>query len=240
MKLATGYAAPLTEAAKDLQQKITAEEKEIAQRKAELEAADEKAVADARAKISPLLQQFRPADTLTIMNAVQVTTEKAQQERDAWIKRLTWLAHFKIMLINDINTVGYAAAVQKKIGTTMPGPIKRANENGIETVTPFGSIIAQWTELAPESVIGMAKSFVRPDQPPETSGERQWLTGVYAYFAGKSKDSQELLVQASQAIPGHRDDLSLFLESTNAPTGEAPGATPTPATPAPNPASPTP
>jgi serine/threonine protein kinase len=240
MKLATGFAAPLTEVAKGLQQKITDEEQEIARRKAEMEAADEKVVTDAKAKITPLIQQFRPADAQAIMNAVQVTSEKAQHERDAWMKRLTWLAHFKIMLINDINTIGYAASVQKKTGTTMPGPIRRANESGVETATPFGSIIAQWTELTPESVITMAKSYARPEQPPETLGERQWLTGVYAYFAGKSKDSQELLVQASQSVPEHRDDLSLFLESSNTQAGPAPDAAPSPTTPTPAGATPTP
>jgi len=217
MKLATGYAAPLEQAAQDLQQKIAAEEEATAHRMVAVAAADEKTLADAKGKVGPLLQQFRPADAQAAMTAVQLAGEKAQHEREAWIKRLTWLAKFKATLISDINTVGYASAVQKKTGTPMPGPIRRANESGIETVTPFGSLLAQWTELSPESVIAMAKSFIRTDLPPETIAERQWLMGVYAYFAGKPKDSQELLVQASQAVPEHRDDLNLFLESTNGP-----------------------
>jgi tetratricopeptide (TPR) repeat protein len=216
IKLAAGYAAPLEQAAQDLQQKITTEEEENARRVAAMEAADAKTLAEAKARIAPPLQQFRPTEALPIMTALQVTGEKAQHERDGWVKKLTWLARFKSTLINDLSTVGYAPAVQKRTGAPMPGPIRRANENGIETVTPFGSLIAQWTELSPDSIMAMAKSFIRTDQPAETMAERQWLLGVYAYFAGKSKDSQDLLLQASQAAEGHRDDLNLFLESTTA------------------------
>ncbi len=217
IKLATGFAPQLDQDAQSLQQKITAEEEETARRLAEMEAADTKALADAKGKISALLPQFRPADAQAVMVATQVSGAKAQQERDAWVKKLTWLARFKATLINDLNVVGYASAVQKKTGTSMPGPIRRANDGGIETVTPFGSLLAQWTELSPDSIIAMSKSFLRPDLPPETLGEREWLIGVYAYFAGKSKDGRELLTQASQAVPAHRDDLNLFLESAEAP-----------------------
>jgi hypothetical protein len=217
IKLATGFAAPLDQMAQDLQQKITAEEEETARRIAAMEAADAKALGDAKAKVTALWQQFRPSDAQTVMNAVQVQGEKARREREAWLKKLSWLSRFKAMLINDVNTVGYASAVQKRTGTQMPGPIKRANDGGIETVTPFGSLLAQWTELSPDSILAMAKSFLRADQPPENVGEREWLIGVYAYFAGKPKDGHGLLEQAAQAIPQHREDLNLFVDSPAAP-----------------------
>jgi hypothetical protein len=217
IKLATGFAARLDESAQDLQEKITTEEEETARRLAAMEAADTKALTDARTKIANLWQQFRPADAKAVMNAVQVSGEKAQQEREAWLKKLTWLARFKTTLINDLNVVGYASAVPKRAGTQFPGPIRRANDTQIETPTPFGTLSAQWTDLAPDGIIAMAKSFLRPDQAPEQLGERQWLIGVYAYFAGKTKDARDLLTLAAQSAPQHKDELSLFPEGGEAP-----------------------
>jgi serine/threonine protein kinase len=217
IKLAAGFAARLDQSAQELQQKITAEEEEIARRKAEMEAADNKALAEAKSKIRPLWQQYRPADAYVVMNAVQVAGEEAKQERDAWLKKLTWLARFKARLIQDVNAIGYAPAVLKRTGTQMQGPIKRANDTQVETATPFGTISAQWTDLAPDAIIAMAKSFLRTDLPPEQLGERQWLIGVYAYFSGKPKDGRDLLAQASQAVPQHAEELKLFPEGGEAP-----------------------
>ncbi|MEI9895297.1 MAG: hypothetical protein WDN28_15750 [Chthoniobacter sp.] len=135
IKLANGFAARLDQSAQDLQQKITAEEDENARRIAEREAADTKALAEAKSKAGPLWQQFRPADAYLVMNAVQVTGDQAKQERDALLKKFTWLARFKATLIQDVNTVGYASPVLKKSGTPMPGPIRHANDTQVETAT---------------------------------------------------------------------------------------------------------
>lgn len=217
IRLATNYATRLDASAQELQQKITAEEEEIARRKAEMEAADEKALTEARSKIAPLWQQFRPTEAYQVMNAVQVAGEKGKQQREASLKKLAWLARFKATLIKDVNTVGYASPVNKKTGGQMPGPIKRANEAQVETTTPFGSITAQWTDLPPESIMAMAKSFLRADAPPEQLGERQWMIGVYAYMSGKPKDGRDLLTQASQTAPAHSADLGLFPEGGETP-----------------------
>lgn len=217
LKLATAFAARLDDYAQDLQQKITAQEEQIARRKAEIEAADDKALADAKAKAMPLWQQFRPADAYLVMNAVEVKGPKGVAEREAWVKKLTWLARFKATLIQDINVVGYPTAVLKKAGTQMQGPIKHATETQIETTTQYGTISAQWIDLAPDSVIAMAKSFARADQPPEQLGERQWMIGVYAYLSGKPKEARELLAQGSQAVPSHAEELKLFPEGGEAP-----------------------
>ena len=134
-----------------------------------------------------------------------------------WLKKLAWLARFKATLIHDVNVVGYTPAVAKKSGGQMPGPIKRANDTQVETATPFGSITAQWTDLPPETIVAMAKSFLRSDAPPEQLGERQWMIGVYAYMSGKPKDGRDLLAQASQTVPAHSADLSLFPEGGETP-----------------------
>jgi serine/threonine protein kinase len=212
LHLASGFATRLDQSAQDLQQKITTEEEEIARRQAAIEAADTRALTEAKSKITSLWQQFRPADALAVMNAVQVSGEKGRQERETWLKKLTWLTRFKATLIQDLNAVGYIPAVLKKSGSQMPGPIKRANDLQVETATPFGTLATAWTDLAPDAIVTMAKSFLRPDQPPEQLGERQWMIGVYCCSTGKLKEGRELLGQASQAAPQHRDEVSLFSE----------------------------
>lgn len=217
IRLATKYGESLDASAQDLQQKITTEEEEIARKKAEMEAADDKALTEARSKVSPLWQQFKPADAYQVMNAVQVAGEKGKQQREAWMKKLLWLARFKATLIQDVNVVGYAPAVAKKTGGQMPGPIKHATEAQVETTTPFGSITAQWTDLPPETIAAMARSFLRADAPPEQLGERQWMIGVYTYMSGKPKDGRDLLTQASQKAPAHSADVNLFPEEGETP-----------------------
>jgi predicted RNA-binding Zn-ribbon protein involved in translation (DUF1610 family) len=216
LRLASRFPAQLEAMAKDLQQKITAEEEEAARQMSATEAADAKALADARNKIAPLRSQFRPAAALAIAKTVQVTGEKGQRERTAMIKRLEWLAKFKATLINDLNVVGYALPVVKKTGAQVPPPVRRANENQIEAVTPFGSLPTQWTELPPESVLAMGKSFLRPELPAETLADRKWLLGVYAMQAGRQREGHELLIQASQVKDEYLEALELFLETAEA------------------------
>jgi len=217
LRLPGSFPAKLDVIAKGLQQKIAAEETEAARQMSATEAADAQALADARAKIEPLRAQFRPAEALAIARAVQVAGEKSQREQAAMVKRFEWLAQFKATLIGDLNSAGYPAAVTKKSGAQVPGPIRKASETQIETVTPFGSLPTLWTELPPESILAMGKSFLRPELPPDTLADRQWLLGVYAIQAGRLPEGQQLLVQASQTKEEYRESLSLLLESTDAP-----------------------
>jgi serine/threonine protein kinase len=213
LRLASRFPAQLKALADDLQKKITAEQEEAARKMSATEAADTKALADAQAKIAPLWAQFRLTEAVTIARATGVTAEKGQQERAALVKRMEWLARFKATLINDLNSVGYASSVTKKTGGQIPGPIRRANETRIETVTPFGTLPALWPDLAPESILAMGKSFLRPELPPEALADRQWLLGVYAMQAGRQKEGREQLIQASQTKESYRDELHLFLDS---------------------------
>jgi serine/threonine protein kinase len=217
LRLPSQFPLQLKATAEDLQKKIAAEQEEAARQMSATEAADAKVLAEAQAKIAPLWQQFRLMDAVKVATSVQVAGEKGRLQRAGMIKRMEWLAKFKTTLMNDLNTVGYPLAVTKKTGGQIPGPVRRANEVQIETVTPFGSLPALWTDLAPESILAMGKSFLRPELPAETLADRQWLLGVYAMQAGRQREGRELLLQASQAQEGYREDLHLFLESTDAP-----------------------
>jgi len=214
LRLGSNFPAQLKALEEDLQKKITAEQEAAKALMSATEAADAKALADAQAKIAPLWQQFRLAEAMSVARAIRVNGEKGQAQRAALAKRWEWLAKFKATLMNDLNTAGYAAAVTKRTGGQVPGPFHHATEVQIESKTPFGILPAAWTDLAPESILAMGKSFLRPELPPEALADRQWLLGVYAMQAGRQREGRDLLIQASQAKESYRDDLQIFLEST--------------------------
>ncbi len=215
--LPSQFPVQLDALARDLQQKITAEQEEAARRMSATEAADVKALADAQAKIAPLWQQFRLVEAFAVARGVQVTGEKGQRAHAALMKRMEWLARFKATLINDLNALGYAAPVTRKTGGQIPGPVRRANETQIETVTPFGTLPAAWQDLAPESILAMGKSFLRAELPATSLADRQWLLGVYAIQTGRQHEGRELLIAAAQIRESYREDLSLLLESADTP-----------------------
>ncbi len=214
-KLASQFPAKLEAFENDLEQKITAEETARAVRLAAIEAADARTLSDAKTKIAAQWQQFRPADAEIVARAVQVTGEKGRAEREALLKKMGWLAKFKTTLIGDLNTIGYAAAVPKKNGSQLPGPVRRASESQVETIIPFGSVTASWTDLSPDGVIAMGKSFLRTGLPADVLADRQWQLGVYAFHSGKTREGRDLLILASQAKPEYRGDLDLFLETAS-------------------------
>ncbi len=214
LRLGSQFPAQLKALEDDLQKNITAEQEAARQLMSATEAADMKALADSQAKIAPLWQQFRLAEAMSVAKGVQANAEKGQAQRAALVKRWEWLAKFKATLMNDLNTAGYPAAVTKRTGGQVPGPIHHATEAQIESKTPFGVLPAAWTDLAPESILAMGKSFLRPELPPEALADRQWLLGVYAMQAGRQREGRDLLIQASQAKESYRDDLQIFLEST--------------------------
>jgi len=216
LRLGSQFPAQLKALEGDLQKKITEEQEAARQLMSATEAADAKALADAQAKIAPLWQQFRLAEAMSVAKGTQVNGEKGQAQRAALAKRWEWLAKFKATLMNDLNTAGYPAAVIKRTGGQVPGPFHHATEAQIESKTPFGVLPAAWTDLAPESILAMGKSFLRPELPPEALADRQWLLGVYAMQAGRQREGRDLLIQASQAKESYRDDLQIFLESTGA------------------------
>lgn len=213
IKLPGRFRSELKKMAAALEKAITAEQEEEARKMSATEAADAKALADAQEKIAPLWQAFRLTEAMNIARAVQISGTKAQKERTALVKRMEWLARFKATLINDLNTVGYPNAVTKKSGGQIPGPVRRANEIQIETITPFGSLPAEWVDLAPETVLSMGKSFLHPSLEPEVLADRQWLLGVYAMQAGRQREGRENLIQASQVKESYREELEIFLET---------------------------
>jgi hypothetical protein len=191
---------------------VESEEAEIARRQAEVDAADEKTLTEAKAKLSALEQQFKFTDAEVVAAAIRVTGAKGKAEREALVKSADWLEKFKRSLILDIISIGYSAPLVKRNGTQLPGGAHRANDEQIEVITPFGSLSAPWTDISFESVFAMGQAFLKASVPADRLADRQWDLGVFAFHAGKPREGRDLLLQASQAKEEYRDNLKLFID----------------------------
>ena len=194
-----------------LQTAITAEETQEAQRIAEQDAADDKILTDAKAKIAPLEQLYKFSEAASIAATIQAAGAKGKAERDALVRNTDWLAKFKHTLVLDIKTIGYPTPMVKRNGTQLPGGARRATEEQVEVVTPFGTLSTPWSDLSPDSLFAIGQYFLKANFPPSSLADRQWYLGVFAMHAGKSKEGRELLMQASQGKEEYKDQLGLFV-----------------------------
>jgi hypothetical protein len=183
-----------------------------AQRQAEVDAVDEKALGEAKPKLTTLEQQFKFMDAAAMAAAIRVTGAKGRAERDALLKTADWLGKFKHYLILDITSIGYPAPIVKRNGAQLPAGAHRANDEQVEVPTPFGSLSAPWTDISPESMFAMGQAFLKASVPPDRLADREWYLGVFAMRAGKAREGRDLLIQASHAKEEYQDNLKLFID----------------------------
>jgi hypothetical protein len=172
------------------------------------DSADEKTLSEAKIKLTALQQQFRFSEASALAATIHVSSGKGQSEREVLVKKADWLEKFKRALIGDITTTGYAAPIQKRNGATLPAGAHRATEEQIEVTTPFGGISAPWADIASDSILAMAQSFLKINLPQDRLSDRQWYLGVFALQIGKTQEGCNFLTQASQAKEEYRDLLS--------------------------------
>ena len=79
-----------------------------------------------------------------------------------------------------------------------------------EEQVQVGAAAVPWADIAFDSDIAMATSFIQPDMPPEIAGFRKWHLGVFTFFAGKNKEALDLLHEAAELRPVFKDELPLF------------------------------
>ena len=194
----------------ELEQSTAAHDAEEASKLAEQEAADTELLNAAKRKVADLCRKFKFAEAQQAAQAPRLSTAKMKAEQSRLVKKSQWLAQFKGLLTKDLNVTGYAKPIAKKVGAPPPGVVARADDTQIHVKTQFGEIPVAWTDLTYDSVYAMAGSFIRPEQPQ--AADRKWLLGVFAFFAGKSREGRELIVEAAQARPQYQADLPLFLE----------------------------
>ena len=211
LKLPGRMGEKLAEMEKELSEAIAAREAEAAKKMAGMEAADIAAIADAKPKVEALLAQYRYSEAQAAVAALKLSGDAPKAERDKLRRRTEWLATFKATLIRDIVTTGYAAPLIKRNGQQIPGGVRRANEQQAEVVTPYGSFAVPWTDIAPECIYAMARSFIRAGLTPEQVADRQWQLGVFTCQIGRAREGEALLNDAAIAKEEYKEHLPIFI-----------------------------
>jgi serine/threonine protein kinase len=212
LKLGGSLAESAAAKIQQVEERLTAIASEQAQMRAAAEANDATALAEAQAKAAPLMANFRFTEARTILAAVPATSEKGRQAKAISIQRAQWLDEFKAQLVRDLSSGGYLAPLLKKTGGQLPGTVSRVTDARLELKTQYGSMPVQWSELAPESISHMARSFSRPEAPVERQLRRKWLLGVYFMFAGKPTEGRALLNEVGQASLEYQQYLQMYAE----------------------------
>lgn len=195
----------------------------------EQEEAEVAALTDIKMKLKGLCETYRFAEALGLIKGAQITLAQNAAERDLLAQRITWLVNFKETLIKDISTSGYAAAMTKKNGQQITGGVSRATDAQLEVKVAFGVVPLPWADLAPESVMAMAASFLKPNLPIDTLAERQWQIGVFGLFTGKVNEGVQFMDQAAAIRDEYRVHRAMFFESAQEPApapAPVPGAAP--------------
>lgn len=169
---------------------------------------------EANAKFVTARARYEFRDGLAAVQGAQVTLGTLVTERAALLKKAQWLDQFKTKLINDINTAGYPDPIEKKVGGAVLGGVKVASPSQLEVRTPYGFLPIAWVDLPPATIFKMAQYFAQSDPAPLSKADRNWLSGVFAFAFGMTKEGRALTVDAAQTKPEYRDSLALFIDST--------------------------
>ncbi len=178
---------------------------------AQAEADDEAKLAEARTKGTALVAQLRFAEAHAIGEAAKPTTEKTKKGHEKLMHRLDALVKFKTQLVQDLGTTGYTGPANRSNGAALPPGRLTGNDAQLELRSSFGALPVAWTDLSIDSIIAMAKSFIRADLPPEEAGERQWTLGNFALVMGRTDAAREALTAAGAAKPEYKDAIITLL-----------------------------
>jgi hypothetical protein len=209
LKNQPGLTAKLTEIEGELKTQVDAAIADMNKADAATMEADNQVITDVKNRVAMYNEKFQFADGNQIVFTATVTTDKAKAELDKWMKRTTWLSKFKSTLIDDISAAGYAKPLTKKDGTSLATGVKSADDS--QLLTP-AKVPVQWTELASDSIIAMAKDFIAKNSAPDAALERKWLLGNFFYQLGRKPEAFALLREGSAAKPEYKDGLALFPE----------------------------
>jgi predicted RNA-binding Zn-ribbon protein involved in translation (DUF1610 family) len=212
MKNKGRLAERLGEVIKSIEQSVAAEGEEQSKKVAAQDGSDAKALKEMRTQVAPLLLQYKYAEAEAAAKAATFSGDKARQEQAKLLKTTHWLATFKATLVADLNATPFPNGLLRKNGQRALGQVGQANATGVAVNTGFGTMSFPWAEISPDSILAMARSFIRPGLSVDITADRQWLCGVFAVVSGKVREGRELLVAASQAKPPYKDDLALFPE----------------------------
>ncbi len=197
-------------------------------RQAEADAADEKLLSDAKARIKDLYENYRFSEAAAFIRTVNVKLDRNISERDLLTRRADWLVAFKKRLIEDINVAGCTTTLVKRNGQKLLGTASHADEQHIEVRVQFGTLPAvKWAELSPMSVLQMARTFMRPTLTQPALADREWQAGVFCLFTQLVNEGQALMDDAVLRKPEYQNERAQFFGQP------APSPVPEPAPPTP-------
>jgi hypothetical protein len=68
-----------------------------------------------------------------------------------------------------------------------------------------------WADVTPDSIIAIARSYIKQDLSPEAITERQWRLGIAAIALGKADVGTELVNSAASAKPEYAEAKARIL-----------------------------
>src|SRR5205085_712536 len=108
---------------------------------------------------------YRFAEALAIIKAVDVKLGRSIAERELLTRRIDWLVHFKQRLIEDLNAVSYTWPIVRKNGQQLVGAISHAGDQQLDIRLQFGSLPIVWSDISPQTVLLMARTYMKPTLP---------------------------------------------------------------------------
>ncbi len=198
------------------------------QKMAAQQAAEEQILLDAKLKMKTLSATYRFKDAQSVIQATKVTLPDLVKERELLLRRVDWLVQFKDQLIRDLNAAGYTAVLQRRNGQQIAGGVAHASELQLDIRVQFGNVPITWADLAPQSVLAMAKSFIKPTLAPEAQADRAWQAGVFCIFT-ELPDYDALMTEAAAVKEEYRFHKALFFGQPEPQPGDASAPTPPPA-----------
>ncbi len=192
--------------------KFSGEVAERVEMYAESADADAKALPEAKKKWEKLGSEFQFVEAKQAILEPRLTTEKALAEQESLAARMSYLENFKFYLIQELRATGYSQPVTLRDGTTFSGGITSLDDNTVNLKDGDKVKPVPWAEVAPESILSMAKSLVTTEEPEDAQGFRKWHLGSFAGFIGKTAEARMLLTEAAKLNPSYEPDLPLALE----------------------------
>ena len=168
----------------------------------------------ARAKYAALCAVYNFTDARAALAPAVLTEPDFVQQKTAALRRVELLRIFKATLINDVNAIGYPQAIFKKNNISLPAGAHRATETQLSIVSQFGSVPAQWSEIAPMSVLLMADYFSRRSVNADAAADRHWLLGIFAMELGMEREGNAYLDRAAQGKPTYREQRPLLFPAS--------------------------
>jgi len=211
LKVPGAGATKLDQMVKQLEKDLSGDRKEMEKREAEAQLTDEPKFAELRRVLPRLLATFRYAEAAAAIEGFKPDSAKYTADRKTVQDRLEVLAKFKAQLIRDVP--GYTGPVKRTNGALLPAGKLSATDANLIVTTPFGAVPTPWSEISPESIITMAKSFIKADAPD--AADRKWSLGLYALSLGQKALAKELLTEAAEA----KEEYKALLEKISVSEG---------------------